>query len=591
MKMYRYMKNNNTNLQIILIFLLALFATTSFAQNEYRVGDIITFPDGAKGVVCYVDPNNAKKGWAVAPNDLPGQYALCFSTPGALFSSRPTPLAVDGTTFDYTKWEFEGKKNTLILLESGSSPAADAVDFYNGWYIPDLVQLRTILSVTPLIQSAFNILGGNNMFDALSTNIFWSSSCVGYSLRLIGMSNRGESVVTENGAQQFRIRPVRDFGYDAEAYWLDPYLTDSIKTGSMEVSPEVTTTYDAVVVFGQDTFPLTGTVLVHENFKSDTLYEVVCQSSEPYNSTKSSLFTDLDISTPTIAYDTFSVNAHTIFGCDSIVTLLLKVVSDCENFYYDSICPIHEGESFTSRYGFGPFGPGTISQVIEYPGQKTVTTESGTITIDTVAYYELTVMPEYQIPDELHLCLGEESAVIPYEGNEHVTITVTSGHIALEAEAGYGIEIDSTDKVHGNFVIIMKTEFGCDSLINLHIDNSEVKRDTLHRKDLFYLNTAECVDQIIGEQDGSAFYLPLVNNTNYSCTQMIYTQEEVGSTRPISTISFHYASSAAMTAKTDVKIYMAHTDKDYFTANNDWLSPSNMILVYDGELNCTTRME
>ena len=282
----------------------------------------------------------------------------------------------------------------------------------------------------------------------------------------------GGTCSTASGTTAYSIRLIRNFGDEAEAYWMDPYLADGTKIGTMEVSPEVTTTYDAVVVFEKDTFPLTGTVLVHETFKSDTLYEVVCQSSEPYNSTKSPLFTNLDISTPTVDYDTFSVNPHTIHGCDSIVTLLLKVVGNCENFYYDSLCPL------VTDYYFAPFDttfePGTTSGVFEHHGQKTVTIGEETTTIDTVAYYELTIMPEYHLSDDLHLCLEEETTVIPYEENEHVTITITNGHIALVSDSP-DVVIDSTDKANGNFVLVMTTDCGCDSLVNLHIDTSVVK--------------------------------------------------------------------------------------------------------------------
>ncbi|MBR3558625.1 MAG: hypothetical protein IKN78_07115, partial [Bacteroidales bacterium] len=378
------------------------------------------------------------------------------------------------------------------------------------------------------------------------------------------------------------IRPVRNFGDEAEAFWVEPYLADGTKSGSMKVSPKVTTTYDAVVVFGKDTLPLTGTVVVHEKYDTDTLYEVVCQSTEPYNSKKSSLFTNLDISQVTHGYDTLSRTTHTIHGCDSTVALLLKVVGDCEHFYRDSICPI------VTQHDFLPFDttflPGTISGVYEHHGKKTV---EGT-EIDTVAFYDLTIMPEYHLTDDLHLCLEEETTVIPYTENEHVTITVTHGKITLVSDDAR-VVIDSTDKVNGNFVLRMTTEFGCDSLVTLHIDTSSVQFDTVRRADVFIANTPECTDRVIGAQNSTSFYYPLSNYYNYSCSQQIFTSAELGEAGPINTISFNYASATPTTSKTDVKIYLAHTTKNSFNDSYDWVSPSSMTLVYDGELNCANQ--
>ena len=36
----------------------------------YQIGDVYEFPDGSKGVICYVNPDNPVEGWAVALNDI-----------------------------------------------------------------------------------------------------------------------------------------------------------------------------------------------------------------------------------------------------------------------------------------------------------------------------------------------------------------------------------------------------------------------------------------------------------------------------------------------------------------------------------------
>ena len=62
-------------IQKAIFFFLLSVSGAVFAQT-YNVGDIYTFPDGSKGVVCYVNPNNGKQGWAMALTDLPGKYAM-----------------------------------------------------------------------------------------------------------------------------------------------------------------------------------------------------------------------------------------------------------------------------------------------------------------------------------------------------------------------------------------------------------------------------------------------------------------------------------------------------------------------------------
>ena len=573
-------------LKAIILELLVLFLSSNlYGQESHSFGDIITFPDGSKGVVCYVDPNNSTKGWAVAANDLEDVYEIFLENTVPITSHNATP-----TQYNLSSWEFEGRANTLVLLNSGKSPAANAVDFYNGWYIPDIIQLRMILSFIPLIADSVSKIGGNlSGFYTIGYH-HWSSSRYGssgmYSLQGgEGGGYYGGQMATNTSSYmrvKKHIRPVRNFGDDVEAYWIDPYVSDSIKTGSMVVSPEVTTTYDAVVVFGTDTFPLTGTVVVHETYNADTLYEIVCQSDEPFTSNKSPLFTDLDISQVTNGYDTISRTTQTIHGCDSVITLLLKVVGDCEHLYHDSICPI------VTQHDFAPFDttflPGTTSGIFEHHGVRVV----DGVAIDTVAYYDLTIMPEYHFTDDLHLCLEEDTTVIPYSENEHVTITVTPGHITLSSDDA-SVVIDSTDNIHGNFVLRMTTDFGCDSLVTLHIDTAEVHYDTIYREDLFYLNTVECSDRSIGQEQVLSSYVPVCNYYQYSCSQQIFMSSEVGAAGLISTISFNYASTFPMTKKTDVKIYLAHTAKQTFTNTSDWTSPSDMTLVYVGDLNCTNQ--
>ena len=124
------------------------------AQVSYQIGDIYTFPDGSKGVVCYVNPDDPSEGWAVALNDVGNNGGERY---GMMITGNAIPSGITQHQYNVvnryglTDWTYEGWENTRILRESGVSPAANAVDFYNGWYIPDAIQLRMIFSIFPNI--------------------------------------------------------------------------------------------------------------------------------------------------------------------------------------------------------------------------------------------------------------------------------------------------------------------------------------------------------------------------------------------------------------------------------------------------------
>ena len=123
------MKRNNILWIMLLMALLFGMGRKDASAQNYQIGDVYTFPDGSKGVVCWVNPKDAKRGWVVDLNDLPGNYVMwtgnCPAGTGSTYGLHVPPL---------TSWGFNGKQNTEVLLNSGQSPAAEAVDFYSGWY-------------------------------------------------------------------------------------------------------------------------------------------------------------------------------------------------------------------------------------------------------------------------------------------------------------------------------------------------------------------------------------------------------------------------------------------------------------------------
>ena len=186
------------------------------------------------------------------------------------------------------------------------------------------------------------------------------------------------------------------------AYWEAPYLEDSTITGSMKVSPKSTTSYNALVVYGKDTFRLKGTAVVCRRYDRDTIYELACRDTlnKWYDSKKNSLFTHLYVDTVTDGYVTYRDTQHTVHGCDSIITLQLMVVDGCENVYSDTVCPLEAPYPILDT----TFLPGTVSGIYARPGRK----YAGGLWIDTVSYIDLTIHrpPEVVINGPVDTCPG-----------------------------------------------------------------------------------------------------------------------------------------------------------------------------------------
>ena len=130
---------------LIVYLLLPLIA---FSQNV-SIGDIlctdgsIVSPDEylssgrtAKGIVFYVDESN-QHGWAV---HLEYQGGVHWS-----FTYEDIPTLPNYQKFREAINDFDGYENTRKIRQAGNAstyPAAWAVDFDHGWYLPAAGQIR-----------------------------------------------------------------------------------------------------------------------------------------------------------------------------------------------------------------------------------------------------------------------------------------------------------------------------------------------------------------------------------------------------------------------------------------------------------------
>lgn len=151
-------------LHITLAFLLL---TASLHCQVVNIGDIlctdgsIIAPEAyassgrtAKGIVFYVDETNLH-GWAV---HLQYQGSLLWST-----ERQDIPGLNNFLRFRDAITDFDGYENTRVIRAAGNAawyPAAWAVDFDDGWYLPAAGQIRYLYGYIPEINNSIGIVGG-----------------------------------------------------------------------------------------------------------------------------------------------------------------------------------------------------------------------------------------------------------------------------------------------------------------------------------------------------------------------------------------------------------------------------------------------
>lgn len=89
----------------------------------------------------------------------------------------------------------------------------------------------------------------------------------------------------------------------------------------------------------------------------------------------------------------------------------------------------------------------------------------------------------------------------------------------------------------------------------------------------------------IGDAVDNNYYAPFNNYYKNAWNQMIYTADQIHNNGTILSIAYHCA--AAPTdplVDSQTRIYMAHTSKSLAATTTDWVSESDLVLVYDGAI-------
>ena len=160
----------------------------------------------AKGIIFYVD-NTGMHGWA-AHLQSQGSYVVW------------NPNGYDGDSSTLTNYatareassDLDGYSNTQKIRNAGNAtmyPAAYAVDFAQGWYLPAAGQLRLLAAEIPTINASLQIISGAQL---INSNVAYRSSTEEDSMNAWVVFAFGDCrVQSQYKKNSFNIRSIRNF--------------------------------------------------------------------------------------------------------------------------------------------------------------------------------------------------------------------------------------------------------------------------------------------------------------------------------------------------------------------------------------------
>lgn len=198
----------------ILLALFIVLPIVSLAQR-YHIGDTIWSSNHQRAIVFHVS-DDGNYGWAVATKDY--QSEISFATvsgneipclePILPPSGMSSPAGYANVLEDYNGYHY-----TKVLRESGNAatyPAAYAVDFENGWYLPTIGQLRKLYASKIQVADIINRMGGNWLPNY--SRKYLSSTAKSYSDIWTLAAHEGTILNLERSYEAAYIRPMINFG-------------------------------------------------------------------------------------------------------------------------------------------------------------------------------------------------------------------------------------------------------------------------------------------------------------------------------------------------------------------------------------------
>ena len=159
----------------------------------------------AKGIVFYVD-NTGAHGWAVHLQD---QGTSVQWTPSGQYTDIPTLTNYTNARDAIT--DLNGYSNTQKIRNAGNAtkyPAAYAVDFANGWYLPAAGQLRLLFGEIVTLNASLQVVGGTQF---PMNEYFWYWSSTEYGQSYAWSVNYNGYVTYSSKNHNNRVRSVRAF--------------------------------------------------------------------------------------------------------------------------------------------------------------------------------------------------------------------------------------------------------------------------------------------------------------------------------------------------------------------------------------------
>ena len=196
------------------IELHVISTSADFKVKKTKIGDILCtdesivtkedYPTSGKtamGIVFWVSPDKTH-GWVV---DLTVIDSAAWAT---ITGTIPGIDTLPYQTFAQFTWiDTAGYQNTKAIRAAGNAsqfPAAWAVDFDNGWFLPALTQAKILMFGIKLIEPSFSVVG----VPLVSIPSTWTSTPMSNNSALYG--SRGD-LLSRNRSDKFPIRQIRYF--------------------------------------------------------------------------------------------------------------------------------------------------------------------------------------------------------------------------------------------------------------------------------------------------------------------------------------------------------------------------------------------
>ena len=157
----------------------------------------------AMGIVCYVD-NSDEHGWAIHLHDYGTRVA--WST-----TSTDISVLANFATGATAITDLDGYTNTQRIRSSGNAstyPAAYAVGFAQGWYLPASAQMRCVYSKIPILNASLQMVGGTP-FSMTAIWGYWSSTEADSS-RAWHLDENGQ-ITSYDKTTNYLVRSARNF--------------------------------------------------------------------------------------------------------------------------------------------------------------------------------------------------------------------------------------------------------------------------------------------------------------------------------------------------------------------------------------------